>query len=87
MQGIEAALGDGYEFDAITMCLLGGISINGGKGTLLGAFIGIVVIGYLKSGMNISHISAYYQSAILGAIILLSVIIGNLDSPKKRKEK
>ncbi|MCI8506409.1 MAG: ABC transporter permease [Lachnospiraceae bacterium] len=87
MQGIEAALGDGYEFDAITMCLLGGISINGGKGTLFGAFIGIVVIGYLKSGMNISHISAYYQSAILGAIILLSVIMGNLEPLKKKKEK
>ncbi|MCD2491472.1 ABC transporter permease [Lacrimispora sp. NSJ-141] len=87
MQGIEAALGDGYEFEAITMCLLGGISINGGKGTMLGSFIGIIVIGYLKSGMNISHISAYYQSAILGAIILLSVIAGNLEPVRKKKEK
>lgn len=86
MQGIEAALGDGYEFDAITMCLLGGISINGGKGTLFGTFIGILVIGYLKSGMNIVHVSAYYQSAILGAIILLAVIIGNLEFSHKEKE-
>lgn len=85
MQGIEAALGNGYEFDAITMCLLGGISINGGKGTLFGTFIGILVIGYLKSGMNIVHISAYYQSAILGAIILLAVIIGNLEFSHKEK--
>lgn len=86
MQGIEAALGNGYEFDAITMCLLGGISINGGKGTLFGTFIGILVIGYLQSGMNIVHISAYYQSAILGAIILLAVIIGNLEVSRKSKE-
>lgn len=86
MQGIEAALGNGYEFDAITMCLLGGISINGGKGTLLGTFIGILVIGYLKSGMNIVHISAYYQSAILGAIILLAVIAGNLEFKEKLKK-
>ncbi len=85
MQGIEAALGDGYEFDAITMCLLGGISINGGKGTLLGTLIGILVIGYLKSGMNIVHVSAYYQSAILGAIILLAVVIGNLEFEHKEK--
>ncbi|MDO4323023.1 MAG: ABC transporter permease [Lachnospiraceae bacterium] len=85
MQGIEAALGDGYEFDAITMCLLGGISINGGKGTLFGTFIGILVIGYLKSGMNIVHVSAYYQSAILGAIILLAVIIGNLEFNHREK--
>lgn len=86
LQGIEAALGNGYEFDAITMCLLGGISINGGKGTLLGTFIGILVIGYLKSGMNIARISAYYQSAILGAIILLAVIIGNLEVTGKGKK-
>ncbi|HIU34330.1 MAG TPA: ABC transporter permease [Candidatus Pullichristensenella excrementigallinarum] len=79
MQGLEASLGDGYEFDAITMCLLGGVSIQGGKGTLLGTFLGIIVIGYLKSGMNLVNISAFYQSAILGVIILLSVVIGSIE--------
>lgn len=87
MQGIEASLGTGYEFDAITMCLLGGISIQGGKGTLLGTFMGIIVIAYLKSGMNFAQISAYYQSAILGFIILLSVVIGNLETGKVRQAK
>ena len=87
MQGIEASLGTGYEFDAITMCLLGGISIQGGKGTLLGTFMGIIVIAYLKSGMNFAQISAYYQSAILGLIILLSVVVGNLESGKTRQKK
>lgn len=85
MRGIEAALGEGYEFDAITMCLLGGISINGGKGTMFGTFLGILVIGYLKNGMNIVHVSAYYQSAILGAIILLAVVIGNLELTHGKK--
>lgn len=87
MQGIEASLGTGYEFDAITMCLLGGISISGGKGTLLGTFLGIIVIAYLKSGMNFAQISAYYQSAILGFIILLSVIIGNIETGNTKQRK
>lgn len=87
MQGIEASLVTGYEFDAITMCLLGGISIQGGKGTLLGTFMGIIVIAYLKSGMNFAQISAYYQSAILGFIILLSVVIGNLETGVARQKK
>lgn len=86
MKGLEASLGDGYEFDAITMCLLGGVSIQGGKGTLLGTFLGIIVIGYLKSGMNLVNISAFYQSAILGLIILMSVVIGSLE-PHGRLQK
>lgn len=75
----QPGIATGLEMDVLTSIVLGGVSINGGKGTIFGAFIGAVIIGTLSNGMSIVGINEYYQQLIKG-IVLLAVII--MDSQK-----
>lgn len=66
--------GEGYELDAITAAVIGGASLSGGKGSVFGSFIGILVVGILTNGLDLMNVSSYYQQIIKGAIILLAVL-------------
>ncbi len=67
--------GTGYELDAISAAVIGGVSINGGKGGILGAIVGVFIIGILSNGMDILNISSYIQQIITGVIIIGAVCI------------
>lgn len=68
----EATLGSNYDLDILTAVLIGGISILGGHGDILGSFLGLIVIGILRNGLNILGVSVLYQSIILGVLIILT---------------
>ena len=70
----QPAGGEGYELDAITAVVIGGASLSGGKGSVVGSFIGILVVGILTNGLDLLNVSSYYQKIIKGAIILLAVL-------------
>ena len=70
----QPAGGEGYELDAITAVVIGGASLAGGKGSVIGSFIGILVVGILTNGLDLLNVSSYYQRIIKGAIILLAVL-------------
>ena len=72
--GIPSA-GTGYELSAITAVVLGGCSLAGGRGTIGGTFIGVLIIGMLVNGMNMAGIPAYYQQILQGMALLLAVFI------------
>lgn len=69
----EATLGQGYDLDIITAVLIGGISIFGGKGNVVGTFLGLIIIGILRNGLNMLGVSVIYQSVVLGILIILTV--------------
>lgn len=71
----QPAAGDGYELDAITAVVIGGTSLSGGTGTILGTIIGILIIGFMSNGLDLMGVSAYYQKVIKGIIILIAVTI------------
>ena len=73
--------GMGYELDAITAAVVGGASLAGGRGTVLGSVVGMLIIGTLSNGLDLLDVSSYYQQIIKGAIILLAVLS---DSRKNR---
>ena len=73
LSSAEATLGSGYELDIITAALIGGIDINGGSGKLQGTFLGILIIGILRNGLNLMGLSVIYQSIILGVLLLVAV--------------
>lgn len=73
LSSAEATLGSGYELDIITAALIGGIDINGGSGKLQGTFLGILIIGILRNGLNLMGMSVIYQSIILGVLLLVAV--------------
>jgi len=68
----------GGELDIITMALLGGTDINGGKGTMLGTVIGMLVLTLMRTGMSVARVKIQYQMAIMGALLIISIIIPNI---------
>jgi ribose/xylose/arabinose/galactoside ABC-type transport system permease subunit len=73
--------GIGYELQAIAAVVVGGTSLMGGRGTIVGTFFGALLIGVLYNVMNLLHVESYTQLIVLGAVILLAV---TLDQLRKR---
>jgi len=67
--------GEGLEFDAITAVVLGGTSLFGGEGKLLGVLVGAVFMGTLSTGLNQANVDSNYQSIIKGAVLVTAVLI------------
>jgi len=70
----QPTLGSGYELDAIAAVAVGGTSMNGGRGKILGTLTGVIIIAALNNGMNIIGISSYYQQVVKAIVILLAVL-------------
>ncbi|KKK40110.1 ribose ABC transporter permease [Mesobacillus campisalis] len=75
--------GAGYELDAIAAVILGGTSLFGGRGNVLGTLIGVLILGVLTSGMNLINVSPFYQNIAKGIIVLVAVIIDRLINRDK----
>jgi len=68
----------GFELDIITMVLLGGVSIFGGRGSMLGVFLSILIVLNLRNGMALINITGHIQTAVIGTLLILSVLGPNL---------
>lgn len=72
--------GMGYEMDAIAAVVLGGTSMAGGRGKIIGTLIGALILGFLNNGLNLLGVDAYFQMIVKGAVILLAVLVDNKTS-------
>ena len=63
------------ELDAIAACIIGGASFFGGRGTVLGVFAGVMIMGILRNGLNLMDVSSFWQQVLIGSIIVLAVYI------------
>lgn len=77
LSSAQPTAGMGYEMDAIAAVVLGGTSMAGGRGKIIGTLIGALILGFLNNGMNLLGVDAYYQMIVKGAVILLAVLIDN----------
>ncbi len=75
---VRASTAEGFELDIITVVLLGGVSIFGGKGTLAGVGLSIMLVLCLRNGMNLLSITGNTQSTVIGVLLIFSVLIPNL---------
>jgi ribose/xylose/arabinose/galactoside ABC-type transport system permease subunit len=73
--------GQGFEFQVVAAIVLGGVSLAGGVGNLLGALIGVLIFGIIQNGLSLMNVGTQYQQVITGAIIILAVAV---DELKKR---
>ena len=71
-------MAQGFELDIITIVLLGGVSIFGGSGNLVGVGLSILVILNLRNGMGLANITGNTQTSVIGALLILSVLVPNL---------
>ena len=76
MAAVAAATsGSQYEFEAITAVIVGGTSLNGGKGRLIGSIVGFIILGIVNNMMIMLNISPYLSGAVKGAVILFAVLM------------
>jgi rhamnose transport system permease protein len=75
---VRGDLALGFELDIITMVLLGGVSIFGGSGTIIGVALAIVIVLNLRNGLGLGNVEANTQTGIIGAILIGSVLVPNL---------
>jgi ribose transport system permease protein len=75
--------GFGFELDSIAAVVIGGTSLSGGKGTIMGTVQGALIIGILNNGLVLLNVSPFWQQVIKGFVILLAVVIEKLNSKKE----
>jgi ribose transport system permease protein len=78
----QPAAGNGYELQAIAAVVIGGGSLHGGEGSVVGTLIGAFIMGLLSNGSDLLGVSPYLQQAIIGAVIILAVTV---DELRKRR--
>ncbi len=78
----QAGMGISYELDAIAMAVIGGVSLSGGRGSVVGTLIGMIIFGVIISGFTFLRLDAYYQEMLKGVIIVAAVVA---DMYRQRK--
>jgi ribose transport system permease protein len=73
-----------YELDAIAATVIGGTSLMGGEGTLIGTFIGALIMGVLRNGLNLLGVSSFLQQIIIGLVIIIAVLFDISIKKQKR---
>lgn len=84
---VRGDMATGFELDIITIVLLGGVSIFGGSGNIVGVGLSILVILNLRNGMGLASITGNTQTSVIGALLILSVLAPNLTQTISRKLK
>ena len=72
---IRGDMANGFELDVITIVLLGGVSIFGGKGTLVGTLLSVLIVLNLRNGMALLNVTGHIQTGVIGLLLIASVIV------------
>jgi len=75
LDSAEPQAADGYELDAIAAVVMGGASLSGGEGTVIGSLVGALIMGVVRNGLNLLNVPAYWQKVAIGSIILVAVLV------------
>lgn len=81
----QPSSGEGYEMDVITGVVLGGVSINGGEGSILGVVVGVLLMSTLQNGMVLMNISEFWQKVVKGIVLILAVSLDRIVQKSKAK--
>lgn len=85
LNSADASLGSGYETDVIAAVVIGGVSMIGGEGSIWGALIGAMIIGILKNAFVLLSVSSYWQSVVIGLVIIAAVTIDRVRMIRRSK--
>ncbi len=75
----------GFSLDVISACVLGGVSLSGGKGTMVGTVVGVLIMGTVQNSMNLMNVSTFYQYVARGAILLTAVLFDQYKQSRARR--
>jgi len=75
LNSAQPTAGTMYELDAIAATVIGGTSLLGGEGTIVGALIGALIMGVLRNGLNLLDVSSFFQQVVIGVVIIGAVLV------------
>ena len=84
LDAVSAASGKGYETAALTGAIIGGITFDGGRGTISGAFLGALFMGVLENALNVLAVDTFIQTVISGIIIVAAVVVSNFEQIRRK---
>jgi len=81
----SVTIGSGVELRVITAVIIGGASLSGGEGSVLGAFLGALFMGFLANALNLLGVDVYWQNLVTGAILIFAVVVDVLNEKRKAR--
>jgi ribose transport system permease protein len=87
ISGAQASTGMGMELQAIGAVVIGGSSINGGKGGVLGTFFGVILLSMISNAINMLRVSAYYQDIVYALVIIIALAITALRNTMLERQE
>ena len=84
LDSAQPSSGLGYELDTIAAVVIGGASLAGGVGGIAGTAVGVLIIGFLRNGLNLLHVSPFVQQVIIGVVIAIAVAADKLRARRRR---
>lgn len=75
----------GFSLDVISACVLGGVSLSGGAGTISGTIVGVLIMGTVQNAMNLMNISSFYQYVVRGCILLAAVLFDQIKQNRAKR--
>lgn len=84
INGANASIGDGFLFEVLAAVVIGGVSLGGGSGSLVGVFAGVLIINSITNALNITAVSPYLTAVIRGSLILVAISLDSLKRAFKR---
>jgi ribose transport system permease protein len=79
----QPAMGVSYPLEAIAAAVIGGVALSGGKGSVPGVILGVILLGLIRNSLNILRVPSFYQYVMLGVVIIVAVTLSNLGSARK----
>lgn len=84
LNSAQPIAGINYELDAIAATVIGGTSLMGGQGSVIGTLIGALIMGVLRNGLNLLGVSSFFQQVVIGAVIIAAVLLDTVFKRQKR---
>jgi len=75
----QGSLGSGYELLSIATSVIGGVVIGGGGGRLSGVVLGVLLLTFLTTGLDIAGVNSFYQQMVTGVVLIVAVLIAQLQ--------
>jgi ribose transport system permease protein len=84
LNSAQPIAGLNYELDAIAATVIGGTSLMGGQGSVVGTLVGAFIMGVLRNGLNLLGVSSFIQQVVIGAVIIIAVLLDTLLRRRRR---
>ena len=84
---VRGDVAQGFELDVITIVLLGGVSIFGGKGTMIGTLLSVLIVLNLRNGMALLNVTGHIQTGVIGLLLIASVVVPRIKLGAVKRHK